>query len=331
MKKYQQSIAANDPSLRGRIWLFLIMLVFCPTSFAVSCADFSQLKMTESTPSTMTSRTQAQLEKYQAREELADQIFQAYFSQQLPQGLILDCAPSAEEREALLSVVSRIFLERSLEQLKAAKLPALKELMSALERQVEKTGVALFRAIPHLPNQDSEEKDRIAGVFRGSNSLFMNFEKIPSGDWIFLLVHELAHYLDPVLHEASVTWNSRTTAQALFALGAQHASLDTLSAQERTLLREYVRAGLERGLLAEVRAWRLGLSVYEAGQRKNLWGRIAWMDELLLLKPPRQSRDAFIFSYLDKTFSDPAMTGIFSLRIVQQEYFLQRQALRKTN
>lgn len=94
------------------------------------------------------------------------------------------------------------------------------------------------------------------------------------------------------------------------------------------MLKTFVQSGLDRGLLAEYRAWLLCFSIYEEGKRTGLWGAIPWMESIITEKYPNESWESFTFRYLDRNFEDPDFTGIFSLKIMQEQYFQLRQELR---
>lgn len=287
---------------------------------------WSQHKLT-APRTTLSERSQAAITDYDLRISTAGKIFQSYMNGSLTPQFIQNCIPKTD-REQWLSSISQVFLKSSLVKLNSSKIKKLSELMQTVKAMSDAQGTTFFRATPHFPDDHSIESRNRAGVYRGSPSLFMNIDLIAPGEWLYLMAHELAHYTDPVLKSASEIWNQTETAKSIFELGKRHASLSTLSADEKKMLRNYLMAGLDRGLLAEYRAWIICFSIYEAGIKESLWGQIPWMQQILLLKQSRQSWEAFTFGFLDKTFTDPEFSGLFSIKIVQEQYFELRQELR---
>jgi hypothetical protein len=265
--------------------------------------------------------------EYQLKQESAFAIYQSYTKNTLPSGLITGCLPS-EVREDWLNTLSQVFLEKSIQNLSKTKLPAILKVLSEVERLRMERGAILFRTALHYPQDESVESQKKAGVYRGSESLFMNVDRIHPNEWNFLLVHELTHYTDAVLQKASDVWGDRELARKIFDLSVHNSSLTTLSVTEKALVRSYIQAGLDRGLLAEYRAWVGCFSSYQAGKTQGLWGEIPWMEEIVSQKLKSQSWESFTLQYLDRTFTDPEFTGIFSLEIVKETYLSLREELR---
>ena len=308
-------------SLLGCCLLFLSF-----SSYAGDCDMLSAWKkLKASTPATLQDRTDKSIRLYDLQMEISQQFYSEYMAGKTTNVFFSKCLADISEKDEWTSSFSQVFLRNSLLNLQAAPIPRLQKIMTELQATQIGQGMTLFKAAPHFPGEEGAKK---AGVYRGSTSLFMNIDMIPAGEWNFLLVHELFHYLDPVIKKASLVWNSKETAAKIFELGKIHETLETLSPVEKKMLRDFVQAGLDRGLLAEYRAWVLCFSIYEQGKKTGLWKTIPWMEEIIVNKSNNESWESFTFNFLDSRFDDPDFTGIFSVRIMQEQYHLLRNELR---
>lgn len=304
---------------------FLLPLI----SYADPCdvfSDWQKFRAFDLGQSTLATRSQYFANEYKLRKSTADNIFNLYRQSTFDASSIETCLPKAEDSKALASSLSQTFYQRSLEILKSSPLAPIQKLMTLMEQASAQSGLLLFRAAPHFPDQP--ENDRKAGVYRGTGSIFMNIGKIPASEWLFIFVHELCHEVDPILKNASAIWNSSARAETIFAMAKTTHDPQNLSTTDHTALREYIHAGLDRGLLAEYRAWFICFSIYEAGKSYHLWSQIPWMELVMASKTPQESLETFTFRYLDARFIDPQPEGFFSLSIVQLEYKNMRQELR---
>lgn len=246
----------------------------------------------------------------------------------MPTASFETCLRAAELNE-LLPELSRVFFDNSLRRLANADVPALREMLAALNEWGLDDPIHRMRVVPRISLKQDGESDRRAGVYRKDGELFMNLGRVNSGEWLFVFSHELYHRLDDKISLASKIWSDQARKGQISELGKVHQDLRTLPSEEAAALTAYVRAGLDLGLLAEFRAWSLGLKVYQQGLEQCLWPKIPWMEKLLAHKGAQQTDAEFLFSYLDKSFVDPAPKGLFALPIVQQEYQRQRAELRR--
>lgn len=153
----------------------------------------------------------------------------------------------------------------------------------------------------------------------------MDFEAVSPSEWFFILVHEISHKVDPILGSAVSFYSNPSRAQRVFAMAREHSDPADLSASDREFLQAYLIAGMDRGLLAEHRAWTASFAVYEAGLSAKLWKRIPWAEDILSRRQSGEELAAFIFRILDPHFTDPEPTGVFSYLLVQTELRALRQ------
>ncbi|MCM2277100.1 MAG: hypothetical protein NDJ89_03405 [Oligoflexia bacterium] len=276
---------------------------------------------------TIKERAELQSREFDARGQAGERIFAEYLRGTLAPDTLKTCVARQEDRELLQRSISNAFLSGSLRVLKSTRSPALLELIGLAEQEISTRGFHSFKALSHEAEQPIQLGPRKAGFHRGRHSLFMDFEAIAPEEWLFIFVHELAHKFDPRLQSATVAYGDPAVFEDVFRHVAKKGAAP-LSKVDQDRLRTHLRAGLDRGLLAEVRAWTLSFSLYEAGVHEGLWGRIDWVDALLQTRPVSMSFERFTFEFLDPRFGDPEPTGFYGLPVVRQELAALREELR---
>lgn len=86
-------------------------------------------------------------------------------------------------------------------------------------------------------------------------------------------------------------------------------TLPFLEAQD---FRNWLLAGLDRGLLAEYRAWTATFQIYLQGKEEGLWSSRPWLEIILNEWDRKESLEKFTFHYLDQNSMDP-QDGFFPL------------------
>ncbi|MCM2322171.1 MAG: hypothetical protein NDJ90_02810 [Oligoflexia bacterium] len=277
---------------------------------------------------TIKERAELQRREFEARGRAGERIFAEYLRGALAPDTLKTCVARQEDREILQRSISRAFLEGSLSRLKTSRAPALQELVRLAEQEISARGFLSFKALSHDAEQPIELGPRKAGFHRGRHSLFMDFEAIAPDEWLFIFVHELAHKFDARLQAATVAYGDPAVFEDVFRHVAKKGATP-LSKKDRERLRAQLRAGLDRGLLAECRAWTLSFSLYETGIQEGLWARIDWVDALLQTRPASMSFERFTFEFLDPRFSDPEPSGFYGLPLVRLELASLREVLRQ--
>lgn len=164
---------------------------------------------------------------------------------------------------------------------------------------------------------EDDNLSRKASYHRARQSIFMNFEKMSANEWLLLFVHEVAHSLDSELFKSLPIYNDGNYIKKLASWGASQIRLDELAPEERQNLKAWLTAGLNRGLLAEYRAWLLTYAVYEEGHREGLIEAVPWLENLRNSKPKDVSMKDHIYRYLSPSWVDPKI-DMFSHAFIQQ-------------
>ncbi|MGK5086780.1 hypothetical protein WDW86_04425 [Bdellovibrionota bacterium FG-2] len=154
----------------------------------------------------------------------------------------------------------------------------------------------------------------------------MDLGLIRGSQWLLVLCHELAHAVDSDLAAALPVYNNDNTVAMIAKWGHQYESPLELPALDLITLDSWLIAGLHRGLLTEVRAWAITVSVYREGLASGLFERVEWMESLFgELQTPREEL-ILTLSLLSPRFFDP-VDGLFSLPLVQNRLKSVRQGL----
>jgi hypothetical protein len=154
----------------------------------------------------------------------------------------------------------------------------------------------------------------------------MNIEQMTANEWLIFFVHEVAHSLDSELLAALPIYNDETYIKELAAYGKSNGRLADLSKSEQQRLENWLIAGLNRGFLAEYRAWLLTEAIYEESRQQGILSSSAWLEELRNSKPANSSMRDYVLHYLSSSWVDPT-EGIFSYPFIQQALLRIRQKL----
>lgn len=167
-----------------------------------------------------------------------------------------------------------------------------------------------------LRSQD-DRPDREGSFHRGKRSLFMDFGNLSKNDWFVTFIHELAHGVDSVMREAVVLFGRISTRQQVQAIVDTKSSVQDLNPQEKLVLKNWIIAGLNRGLLAEYRAWLLTFYAYQEGLTDGSLTKVAWLEKIHNTKPANQSIETHIYRFLSETWTNPK-TEIFAKPLMQE-------------
>ncbi len=295
-----------------------------------SCSDFQEVKdLQDALPGVGTSRAAraaSQDQLWNAWKNTARKIFSRYLRGEMSADSFESCALTSEDREALRDLLPQIFFEESLSLLEKSQSSSIQSFMRILHERTHGNHLVLFRLVGHFRDQVPPTSS-LAGVQRGSGSIFMNFAKIPPNEWLVILIHELAHSLDDRLQEAVMKFSDEGLVKELAVFATKSQDPGLLPAELRSRTDRWLMAGLDRGFLAEYRAWTITFQVYQDGLRERLWNPIPWLDSILAIKGPNVPLASFTLHYLDSNFIDPT-DGIFSLPLIKRELKNVRNALR---
>jgi hypothetical protein len=214
----------------------------------------------------------------------------------------------------------------SVQKLDDSKSPAIQALMTIFHTKFGK-GVPVFRVTGSFGEQDPTPLP--AGVQRATGSMYMNFAEIDPNDWLIIFVHETLHAVDDQIMLGVQGYANTDLVKHFVDLSQQTQSCDQLSSSDHASLNQWLMFGLDRGLLAEYRAWSATFLIYQQGLQEGLWNNRPWLDQILTELKPGESLPYFTYRYLDPRSTDPT-DGIFSNPLIASGLAELRQELRSS-
>ena len=311
-------------------WLFLgsVAALSAADAFAASdCQIFAAAKATERKLPHSAAKI-SEWADYQSRvwavwKETALDIFQQY--REGKRISFAKCLPTPRDRETIDDILPQVFYEESLKLLRQSQSPSIRALLAAIDAKTQNNQLVLFRLLGHYKEATPPNSD-LAGVRRGTGSIFMNFTRIPPNDWLIIFTHEILHSLDQRIFSAVGTFGNQNLVKQIAQAAQDKSTLEEFSESLRAQMDDWLIAGLDRGFLAEYRAWTLTFEIYQDGLKEELWQPISWLDKILQ-DQGEQDLKSLTFQTLDPKFTDPT-DGIFSLPLVSQELINVRAQLR---
>lgn len=238
-----------------------------------------------------------------------DRLYDGYHAETITDDTLENCLKSeglseTQEYTDFKNGVPATFSDRSIQDLRKIRGPRTEIFSSVLLEKSRLGQLILFRLVGHFANTPSPTGVK-AGFHRGEHSIFMDFSKIPANDWLLVFAHEYAHSLDSTLSSAVPVFEDPNLRKKITTLAARTDSPALLSAAELRDLDRWLIAGLDRGFLAEVRAWALSYEIYTEGLADGAWKPIAWMEEMLRDRIPGETSIHLAIRYLSPRFTDP--------------------------
>ena len=171
-----------------------------------------------------------------------------------------------------------------------------------------------------------DENSRKAGFHRSRKSIFMDIGQMTSNEWLMIFVHEVSHSLDSELINSLDIYNNEVLVKYFSELGAKNTALTELSKNDRELLNTWLMAGLNRGFLAEYRAWLLTYLIYDEGLKDGTFAPIDWLENLKNSKPAGLDVRVYILRSLSPDWTDP-VDGIFAHQFIKDALRQLRQRI----
>jgi hypothetical protein len=301
-------------------------MAFADASPPSSCEVFAHAKAVmaakPSQSGTIADWSAYQTRSWDAWKKTANDVFTRYRSgEKIP---LDECLPLPEEKDALNDILPEVFYEQSIAILRQSRSPVIQAFLRAIDEKSQNHQLVLFRLLGHFKEQ-TPPTTGLAGVERGTESIFMNFPKIPANDWLIIFSHELLHSLDLRLEEAVEIYGDEDLEKEIVRRASTGSS--AIGGAFRYSIDKWLVAGLDRGFLAEYRAWTVTFEIYLAGRRENLWQPAEWLDNVLAKSRHGESLKAFTFRYLDPNFTD-VDDGPFHNSVVMGELKSVRARLR---
>jgi hypothetical protein len=230
-------------------------------------------------------------------------LFKTYLEGRLQEKLAPPCLAKLGEPYGFLTQVQSAFLNQSLRIFKTSKSARIQRLLELLGPRASESGNLIFRlAGDQFAPPPTELK---AGFHRGSGSIFMDVTRIHASEWLVILAHELLHDVDMMIPAAVRKYSDVQIAIRLIERAKSTSLPSDLSDDERRMFKDWIQAGMDRGLLAEARAWTITILVYQDGLNEGLWGRIAWLDAVMSERRPNEPWERFSLRFLAARSAQP--------------------------
>lgn len=237
-----------------------------------------------------------------------------------------DCLSGVPARQNFLNAMETYFYERYLDHICSAKSDRLAKLCALIQARYKKEKLALFRIVGLLDN--SAPAEYMAGMERGTGFIYVDLKAVYADDWFIIVTHELLHRLDPLLDAGSAIYaDVDKRLVKLFTPWLGTASIDDLPSDAKVALNTWLKGGLDRGILAEHRAWLTTYMIYAQGLADGLWKPVPWLEKMAQGEQCKRDLSRCMYDFLDKGFVDPN-EGIFSRPLVQNTLQRIRQNLR---
>jgi hypothetical protein len=98
--------------------------------------------------------------------------------------------------------------------------------------------------------------------------------------------------------------------QELVRIGQKSSQGEALTSDEAALVDQWLSLGLERGMMAEIRAWSQTYLLYEQLRKESLIAPIDWADQILAQQQRNESIPEFCRRYFNALYAHPA-NGMF--------------------
>lgn len=254
-------------------------------------------------------------QEWKARKEAASRIYLEYFGGSLRFEPIEACLERQSDRGNFMATLQAQFYSASIARLRSASGRSIRAFIGLVDQGSRAGAIPLFR----LTGQEFGRMDPApwsAGFHRGTGSIYADFNRIPHEQWLLIFVHELLHSLDDTLAQAVQAYGDPATIGRVSRLALQARSVNDLGPESREELEAWIRAGLDRGLWAEYRAWVASFAIYREGKADGLWPPIDWAETVLRGRPGGERLERYLYDYLDKRSPDPR-DGIFATPLVR--------------
>ncbi len=214
-------------------------------------------------------------------------------------------------------IASALFRSKFIDSIGSTKSPLLKMLLDDVFGPNNDPIIGF-----HLGLEEDPHK-RIASYHRTGKSIQLSILKTTFNEAKLYLVHELVHKLDEnALFKSSLNYSNISDQKKIWGLAQKYSLPHQLNYNEKALLDQYLLNGLNRGLLAEFKAWSLSYRIYQEMIDHQEINPISWAQKVLNKHPINQSYLDFIFSYYQPRFTKPGKNNdnLFYWDLVSNAY-----------
>jgi hypothetical protein len=296
---------AFSNSIQICLWFGALSSYFFPQiSLAQSCDAFAPLLRSESAlhPSTTEGVQQRQRARISATQESIKLLFLNYIGNKESNFSSADCGLNSESQKLFSYYFAPTFFKASRINLEGLGDKYISKLFSLQDKVFGVNEIPPVRFV--VEGRNSKDPQLVAGVARGTKLLFASVLEIPPEEWNMILVHEIAHIVDDALDAAVKQWQSNDLKEKALAERENFLQSSPIRIDDFPNSRVWLSAGLNRGFLAEYRAWVITSVIYESLRAKSLQVDLNWMREISAAGMTISELKVRVFKYLDSRFFD---------------------------
>ncbi len=271
-------------------------------------------------------RVQWSQERWSLQKKTASQLVDAYRESQVDWSAIEQCLSGEIDRGNFYALLQDHLYRDAVQRLAGSRGGVTRFIADRLNRSMQSSPLMLFRLAGS--SQIDLPTGLPAGFHRGSGSVVVDLKAIPSRDFLVLFAHEMIHAMDQRLFRAIEEYSSPDFLNWFSSVRGQKIGLMDLTQERREAVDHWIRAGLDRGLLAEYRAWVVTGAVYGELKQDQIVSQIPWLSRFLGgSESNTKELSRSVFRALDPKFTDPD-TGFFEEQFLKDALGVGRDRLR---
>lgn len=313
-----KALKAKNIIFKGLIFLMGLLSMNAIASSSFKCPVESIQELNDKAAIRLSIREKFQLKKERIKlyYTISEQIYASFADESLDQDELSLCLASIND-QSFKHIASAHIRNEFISSLGRTQSPLLKTLLDDVYTSNSSVIISF-----HLDMEEDSNK-RVASYHRTTKSIQLSLFRTSFNEAKLYLVHELVHKLDEnALFRASLDYSNIKVQKKLWSLAQDHEHPGQLENADRNLLEQYLLNGLNRGLLAEFKAWSLSYRIYQEMMDHKEVEPIFWAERVLNKKLKNQSYLDFIFSYYQANFTKPKRNenNLFHWDLVRSAY-----------
>lgn len=267
--------------LGGRLcFTIVVFLLGWSSPASAECPHFSSLQIIKADNSTDPFEMNRLMnEQTEVEETVARELSLKFLAGTITLRSEFECIKNYPERHRLRLTFQRHLILESLNRLRTSKSAPIQKFMLMIDQRSNFGKNLTINLTGH--GFGAKPANLRAGYHRRAENIFMDLDSIPSHEWLTVLVHELAHYLDSQIYASILKYSDQKLLRQVSELSQKTNLLTDLKPSEREMVDQWNLHGLNAGILAEYRAWAATLVIYRIARREGIiLDSVEWMDEV---------------------------------------------------
>ncbi|MCK6598218.1 MAG: hypothetical protein L6Q37_07620 [Bdellovibrionaceae bacterium] len=304
-------------------FIFSSEYCFADKDLFVYCQSFQELSSNENKSTSIIEKEKISLQKIELIKLLSEKIVNSYFTGELEPLRNLQKIERTDLYSYLqLSCLDKLTKERidlhlqeDFQKFSAETINNFGPKNSKFVDLILSDKIQYFRLLGHF--KDAPPDGKKGGFHRGQKSIYMNFLKMNPNEWFVIFIHEHLHALDKTLIDSLEIYGDEGLTQTLKTYKKQNLDFNKWEQSVKDKLLPWLIAGLDRGFLAEYRAWTVTVELYLEARNNNKIHPILWLDKILKQRKTNESISSFMIKFLSPKWIDPK-EELFSYAPIQK-------------